>query len=121
MPRDLFLIAMEDIGRPNKCCFNIEGLSKYENVKWLCEEHEKPSKEFVMAKLKELQDAEPMRLLRIERNKKLSATDKYMTLDYPMTEEQRGAMREYRQILRDLPQEGITIMPEPPEILKSFF
>ena len=45
--------------------------------------------------------------LRKERNLFLEETDKYMTMDYPLTEEQRAQLAAYRQALRDLPeQEG---------------
>ena len=41
------------------------------------------------------------------RNKLLSETDKYMTLDYPISEDDRKSIREYRQALRDITkQEG---------------
>jgi hypothetical protein len=37
------------------------------------------------------------------RNRMLSQTDKYMTSDFPLTDEQRQSWRDYRQALRDLP------------------
>ena len=113
MDRDLFVIALEHIGGN----FSLKNDSVYANLEWLSEDIPKPSEEEVMAKVKELQDAEPMRILRIKRKKILTDTDKYMTLDYPMTDDERTAMRIYRQVLRDLPQEGITDIPEPPEII----
>ena len=59
-----------------------------------------PSEEEIQTKLAELQAAEPMRLLRQERNIKLSETDWMSFSDSPtMTD----AWRTYRQTLRDLP------------------
>jgi hypothetical protein len=113
--RDFLVVALEEL--TNGEGFVLRGDSVYENVEWIGTKH---SKEVVMARVKELQDAEPMRILRIKRAKVLGATDKYMTIDYPMTEEERTAMRGYRQVLRDLPQEGITEIPEVPDIIKKF-
>ncbi len=53
----------------------------------------------VSEKMKELQDAEPKRLLRIERDKKLVETDFYALSDVTLS----NAMKIYRQNLRDLP------------------
>ena len=59
-----------------------------------------PSIEQINAKFQELNAAEPMRLLRQERNIKLSETDWMSFSDSPtMTD----AWRTYRQALRDLP------------------
>jgi len=52
----------------------------------------------VSAKITELQDAEPMRLLRVERNRKLAETDWWASSDLTMTTEQTT----YRQALRDI-------------------
>ncbi len=41
-------------------------------------------------------------LLRHKRNKTLEATDKYMALDYPITNSQREEIKSYRQALRDI-------------------
>lgn len=53
----------------------------------------------VKAKQDELIAAEPMRLLRIERNQKLAETDFYALSDVTMSSE----MTTYRKALRDLP------------------
>jgi len=50
-------------------------------------------------KYKELKDAEPMRLLRLERNRLLQETDWMANSDVVMTD----AWKTYRQALRDLP------------------
>ena len=39
--------------------------------------------------------------LREQRNKLLTDTDKYMTLDYPITDDNRAIIKAYRQQLRD--------------------
>jgi hypothetical protein len=39
--------------------------------------------------------------LRVERNRLLSETDKYMLVDYPISPEKFEAMKIYRQELRD--------------------
>ena len=59
-----------------------------------------PSIEQINAKFQELNAAEPMRLLRQERNQRLSETDWMSFSDSPtMTDE----WKTYRQALRDLP------------------
>lgn len=58
-----------------------------------------PTEEAIQAKLTELQNAEPMRVLREERNWKLSDTDWMANSDVTMSD----AWKKYRQDLRDLP------------------
>ena len=53
----------------------------------------------VLAKKTELQNAEPMRLLRLERNQKLAQTDWWCASDRTPTQ----AQLDYRTALRDLP------------------
>ena len=55
----------------------------------------------VQAKIAELQAAEPLRQLRIQRNQLLASTDWRMTEDYPFNDKE--AWKTYRQALRDLP------------------
>ena len=66
-------------------------------------EHEglvvRPTDEEINSKVEELENAEPMRLLREERNQKLLETDWWAGQDLTMTQEQK----DYRQALRDLP------------------
>ena len=52
----------------------------------------------VKAKIAELEAAEPMRLLRAERNQRLANTDWWASSDLTMTAEQTA----YRQALRDI-------------------
>ncbi|HEY0213942.1 MAG TPA: tail fiber assembly protein [Paenirhodobacter sp.] len=42
--------------------------------------------------------------LRAERDRRLTASDKYALPDYPQSETQRSAWLTYRQALRDLPE-----------------
>ena len=53
----------------------------------------------VQSKIKELKALEPMRLLRIERNRRLAETDWMASSDVVMTDK----WKTYRQALRDLP------------------
>ena len=70
----------------------------YTGLEWL-DSGQQPSKEEVEAKIKELDAAEPMRLLRIERNKKIAETDWRMLPDQTPSDDWTN----YRQALRDLP------------------
>jgi len=70
----------------------------YSNFTWL-ESDTAPTESEIDAEVTRLNNAEPMRLLRLERNIRLTKTD-YMALsDVTMTE----AWKTYRQSLRDLP------------------
>ena len=60
-----------------------------------------PSIEQINAKFQELNAAEPMRLLREERNRKLSETDWTQNRDVTLTND--SDWQTYRQELRDLP------------------
>ena len=75
----------------------------YEDVVWLDENTEKPSKEEVEEKIHELQLTEPLRLLRIERDKKLQESDWRTNNDYPYDDADTWAT--YRVALRNLPAE----------------
>jgi len=57
----------------------------------------------VEAKLTELKNAEPMKILREERNRKLAETDWWANSDITMTD----AQKKYRKDLRDFPSSGI--------------
>ena len=72
--------------------------SDYTGLEWL-DSGQQPSKEEVEAKIKELDAAEPMRLLRIERNKKIAETDWRVLPDQTPSDDWIN----YRQALRDLP------------------
>ena len=57
-----------------------------------------PTEAEIDAKVVELEAAEPLRLLRVERNQRLANTDWWASSDLTMTEAQTA----YRQALRDI-------------------
>jgi hypothetical protein len=70
----------------------------YSGLEWL-DSTSKPTSKQISDKRKELEDAEPMQVLRMERNARLAETDFYALSDVTMSD----AMETYRQNLRDLP------------------
>jgi len=62
-----------------------------------------PTESEINAELTRLISAEPMRLLRIERNKLLAACDWVVLTDSQLTTSKKTAWKTYRQSLRDLP------------------
>ena len=91
--------AITDLYGPTK--FVLKGV-KYSGLEWY-DERPKPSEEQIQAKIAELEAAEPIRLLRIQRNQLLAQTDWIATIDYPGTVEVQEQWLDYRQALRDLP------------------
>jgi hypothetical protein len=77
----------------------------YDGIGWGdMEENERPTEEFLELKRQELIDAQPWKELREERNKRIAQTDYLFTSDYPhATEEVKQVWLDYRQALRDLP------------------
>ncbi|MAG09994.1 MAG: hypothetical protein CL494_06270 [Actinobacteria bacterium] len=64
----------------------------------------KPTEEQINEKIEELNAEKPWIALRKERNKLLTQTDKYATIDFPHgSEAAKQAWLDYRQALRDLP------------------
>ena len=83
--------------RPN-CAFGCG--ETYDSIEWYSTNSEtKPTEDEVNAKVNELKNAEPYRLLRIERNRRLQATDWRASSDLTLS----GDWKAYRQDLRDLP------------------
>ena len=72
---------------------------KGEKLTWLDTEQTKPTQDEINAKINELKSAEPMRLLREERNHKLAETDWRFRSDLTPSQE----WIDYCQALRDLP------------------
>ena len=68
-------------------------------VKWWADKPQ-PSEEEIQTKLQELRVAEPMRVLREERNQRLSETDWRDLPSYPGTDQ--NEWRTYRQALRNI-------------------
>lgn len=61
---------------------------------------------------------EKLAAIRVQRDRLLSDSDKYMLPDYPITDEQRAAWETYRQTLRDFPETcdvDNQIWPEQPQ------
>ena len=71
----------------------------YTGLEWLDSKQTQPTKTEVIDKIAELDAAEPMRLLRIERNKKIALTDWRVLPDQTPSDDWIN----YRQALRDLP------------------
>ena len=71
----------------------------YSDIEWLDKTQTKPTEDEVNAKVTELQNAEPYRLLRIERNRRLQATDWRASVDLTLSNDWKA----HRQDLRDLP------------------
>ena len=73
----------------------------YSNINWMDSNNSLPSIDTINAKIAELDAAEPMRLLRKERDRLLVESDWTQFPDVP--EATRTAWQTYRQQLRDLP------------------
>ena len=73
----------------------------YSTIQWMDSGNSLPSIDAINAKIVELDTAEPMRLLRIERNNRLVKCDWTQGADVPNSI--KTAWQTYRQQLRDLP------------------
>ena len=72
----------------------------YDSIEWYSSNSEtKPTENEVNAKVTELKNAEPMKLLREERTRRISTSDWMANTDVTMSDE----WKTYRQALRDLP------------------
>lgn len=74
----------------------------YNSLRWLDKNTTKPTEEEFNAKVEEMRVAEPMRLLREDRNKRLQETDWTQYRDVSLSND--SDWQTYRQSLRDLPQ-----------------
>jgi len=70
----------------------------YSGLKWLDSSQTKPTETEVNSKISELDNAEPMRLLRIERDTRIAKTDWRASSDLTLAD----AWKTYRQALRDI-------------------
>jgi hypothetical protein len=77
----------------------IRGTS-YSGLDWKSSDT-KPTESEITAKVNELNSAEPMRLLRVERNKRLLESDWTQSRDITLSND--ADWKTYRQALRDLP------------------
>ncbi len=75
-----------------------EWVLRGDELEWLDTEQTQPTEAEITAKIAELEAAEPMRLLRAERNQRLANTDWWASSDLTMT----AAQTAYRQALRDI-------------------
>lgn len=81
------------------CTWTLEGEELYENIKWdESNEQDIPTKEEVEAEIERIKVDSAMQWLKIERDKRLIATDWWAVSDRTMTPEQIA----YRQALRDI-------------------
>ena len=70
----------------------------YSDLEWLDSSQTKPTETEINSKISELNAAEPMRLLRIERNRRIALTDWRASSDLTLS----NAWKTYRQALRDI-------------------
>ena len=73
--------------------------TEYSGLEWLDSSQTKPTETEVNSKISELDNAEAMRLLRIERDTRIAKTDWRASSDLTLAD----AWKTYRQALRDLP------------------
>ena len=70
----------------------------YSGLEWMDSSQTQPTETEVNSKISELDNAEPMRLLRIERDARIVKTDWRASSDLTLTD----AWKTYRQALRDI-------------------
>jgi len=90
--------ALKELGYGN-CKWRVRNGNSYFNLIWEDTDTQKPTETEINAKIQELQNAEPMRLLRQERDRRLAETEWWAGKDVTMSQ----ARKDYRQALRDLP------------------
>ena len=71
----------------------------YSGLEWMDSSQTQPTETEVNSKISELDAAEPMRLLRVERDIRIAKTDWRASSDLTLAD----AWKTYRQALRDLP------------------
>ena len=81
-----------------KCEFMLQG-STYADILWLDKDQTIPTEDDVTAKVTELVNAYPMKLLRDERTRRIATSDWMANSDVTISDE----WKTYRQALRDLP------------------
>jgi len=84
----------------------VEVNNDYNQLEWFSTDIPKPTRAQVDAKIEELKAAEPMRLLRRERDRLIAETDWWVLPDRTPTDEQLA----YRQALRDLPDTATPVL-----------
>ena len=73
--------------------------TEYSGLTWRDKDQTKPTETEINSKISELNAAEPMRLLREERNRRIALTDWRASSDLTLS----NAWKTYRKALRDLP------------------
>ena len=79
------------------------GGEEYSNLSWLDSKQTKPTEDEINTEVTRLNNAEPMRLLRLERDKRLTSCDWVITMHKELGTNVPAAWKTYRQALRDLP------------------
>ncbi len=77
--------------------------TEYSGIYWDDKIETKPTEEEINAKIAELEAAEPFRVLREERNRRLAETDWTQLKDIDLDLIRERNWKNYRQALRDLP------------------
>ena len=98
--QDLITRALIELA-PNSS-FAVKG-DTYADIIWKNTEVTKPTETEVNNKIAELQNAEPMRLLRMERDQRLASCDWRIIMAKETGSNIPAAWKTYRQALRDLP------------------
>ena len=98
--QDLITRALIELA-PNSS-FAVKG-DTYADIIWKNTEVTKPTETEVNNKIAELQNAEPMRLLRMERDQRLGSCDWRVVMAKETGSNIPAAWKTYRQALRDLP------------------
>ena len=98
--------------------FTITDDNNYNNIVWTDTTQTKPTEEEIISKINELNTILGWEILRIERNKLLKNTDKYMISDFPhSSESKKNEWITYRQLLRDLPLNANPSVDEESELI----
>ena len=85
----------------------------YSGLEWLDKSQTKPTEDEINAKVTELNNAEPMRLLREERDRLIGQSDWRIVKAKETSTNIPAAWKTYRQALRDLPA-NTTDLANPP-------
>ena len=78
----------------------------YSGLEWLDISHTKPTETEVNSKISSLDSAEAMRLLRIERDRRIKLTDWRASSDLTLSD----AWKTYRQALRDITTQTLSLI-----------
>ena len=81
----------------------VRGLPPNEVIEWNDTKQTQPTDDEINTKLTELKNAEPMRLLRIERDRLIATSDWRIVKAKETSTNIPAAWKTYRQALRDLP------------------